>query len=215
LTYIDSKGDGRYVLSNGKDQTMKLWDMRKMMDPGEFQRSNLARNKRESNFDYRWGGAQLPDFPEHSNDISLVTFRGHEVTKTLIRCHFSPPVSSGSQYVYTGSADGRVFIYNLDGTYAKIIDMGADQGSKLRRASCIRDASWSPNAPALAASSFTGGIYGEGGMVSLHAYGNDDMVEGEEDGEELVPGEVGGAVRIMDPMGRSYRAPPPRATRFH
>ena len=31
LTYVDSKGDGRYVLSNGKDQTMKLWDLRKMM----------------------------------------------------------------------------------------------------------------------------------------------------------------------------------------
>lgn len=28
VTYIDSKGDGRYVLSNGKDQCMKLWDMR-------------------------------------------------------------------------------------------------------------------------------------------------------------------------------------------
>lgn len=28
LTYVDSKGDGRYVLSNAKDQTMKLWDIR-------------------------------------------------------------------------------------------------------------------------------------------------------------------------------------------
>lgn len=28
LTYVDSKGDGRYVLSNSKDQTMKLWDIR-------------------------------------------------------------------------------------------------------------------------------------------------------------------------------------------
>jgi DDB1- and CUL4-associated factor 11 len=31
LTYIDSKGDGRYVISNGKDQTCKLWDLRKMI----------------------------------------------------------------------------------------------------------------------------------------------------------------------------------------
>ena len=31
LTYIDSKGDGRYVISNGKDQTCKLWDLRSMI----------------------------------------------------------------------------------------------------------------------------------------------------------------------------------------
>lgn len=37
VTYIDSKGDGRYVISNGKDQTCKLWDLRKMIstDKGE------------------------------------------------------------------------------------------------------------------------------------------------------------------------------------
>jgi len=28
ITSIASKGDGRYVLSNGKDQQMKLWDLR-------------------------------------------------------------------------------------------------------------------------------------------------------------------------------------------
>ena len=31
ITYIDSKGDGRYVISNGKDQTCKLWDLRNMV----------------------------------------------------------------------------------------------------------------------------------------------------------------------------------------
>jgi WD repeat-containing protein 23 len=35
LTYIDSKGDGRYVISNGKDQTCKLWDLRKMINTDE------------------------------------------------------------------------------------------------------------------------------------------------------------------------------------
>lgn len=30
ITYIDTRGDGRYFISNGKDQTIKLWDIRKM-----------------------------------------------------------------------------------------------------------------------------------------------------------------------------------------
>ncbi len=31
LTYVAPKGDGRYIISNGKDQTLKLWDLRKMV----------------------------------------------------------------------------------------------------------------------------------------------------------------------------------------
>lgn len=30
VTFINSRGDGRYLISNGKDQTTKLWDIRKM-----------------------------------------------------------------------------------------------------------------------------------------------------------------------------------------
>lgn len=30
ITFIDSRGDGRYFISNGKDQAIKLWDIRKM-----------------------------------------------------------------------------------------------------------------------------------------------------------------------------------------
>lgn len=30
ITFINSRGDGRYLISNGKDQTTKLWDIRKM-----------------------------------------------------------------------------------------------------------------------------------------------------------------------------------------
>lgn len=40
LTYIDSKGDGRYVISNGKDQTCKLWDLRKMVSTDQGERLN-------------------------------------------------------------------------------------------------------------------------------------------------------------------------------
>jgi DDB1- and CUL4-associated factor 11 len=31
VTHICSKGDDKYIASNGKDQLMKLWDMRKLV----------------------------------------------------------------------------------------------------------------------------------------------------------------------------------------
>ncbi|CAL5425444.1 unnamed protein product [Camellia sinensis] len=30
ITFLDNRGDGRYFISNSKDQTIKLWDIRKM-----------------------------------------------------------------------------------------------------------------------------------------------------------------------------------------
>lgn len=105
LTYVDSKGDGRYVLSNGKDQMMKLWDLRKMIPASEFSKIDLR--SYSTKFDYRFMPYSDLDYRPHPHDCSVVTFRGHRVLKTLIRCHFSPPGSTNSRYVYSGSEDGR------------------------------------------------------------------------------------------------------------
>src|SRR5271155_3394709 len=58
ITFVASKGDGRYVISNGKDQTLKLWDIRKMMDPSDYDR--LPRKDYCTGFDYRWMVLPLP-----------------------------------------------------------------------------------------------------------------------------------------------------------
>lgn len=42
-----------------------------------------------------------------------MTYRGHSVLNTLIRCRFSPAYSTGQRYIYTGCAAGRVVIYDL------------------------------------------------------------------------------------------------------
>ncbi|KAI1106025.1 WD40 repeat-like protein [Jackrogersella minutella] len=196
LTYLDSKNDGRYLLSNGKDQSMKLWDLKMMYTTAQFEEMNPRRHTRYSEFDYRWGRFDEADWFPHPNDNSVVTFRGHKVLRTLIRCHFSPPGSTDSRYVYSGSHDGKVYIYNMDATIAGIIDvkMATSRTSALPRAggnfpqfyngeppgwsTVVRDASWHPTAPFIAASSLNGWDSAMG-TVSVHSYNESSSDEGE------------------------------------
>ncbi|KAJ7559677.1 hypothetical protein O6H91_04G096100 [Diphasiastrum complanatum] len=89
ITFIDSKRDGRHFISNGKDQTLKLWDIRKMSS-GPPNRSKLPKIP-TFNWDYRW--MEYPGMNKdirHPYDQSLMTYKGHLVLQTLIRCYFSP-----------------------------------------------------------------------------------------------------------------------------
>lgn len=161
LTYIDSKGDGRYILSNGKDQSMKLWDLRMVMSTDRYRELDPMTKTRFSGYDYRVSHYDDEDWDVHPDDNSLVTFRGHQVLNTLIRCHFSPPSATNSRYVYSGSRDGKVYVWNMDATIADVIDVRkATMGSRPNDghrgffradgggwSTCVRDASWHPNAP--------------------------------------------------------------------
>ena len=174
LTHIVGKGDGRYVLTNGKDQCAKLWDLRKMYSASEFRA--LPRVEPRFSWDYRWAhypvrtawgecgcgevvvvvrlwpwivavGCQangkghdgcvcvcvcvffcvcvvcivcacvcvlrvcvdvVPHQAwgrpyKHPHDCSVMTYRGHVVLNTLIRCYFSPQPNTGQRYIYSGS----------------------------------------------------------------------------------------------------------------
>ncbi|KJZ79355.1 hypothetical protein HIM_01506 [Hirsutella minnesotensis 3608] len=183
LTYIDSKGDGRYILSNGKDQSMKLWDLRMAKSTAQFREETCRGRNYGGNFDYRREVYDEEDWDPHPNDNSLVTFRGHKVLRTLIRCHFSPPSSTNSRYVYSGSADGKVYVWNLDATLAGTIDVRkATMGTRRRDrhtrhwfnepggwGTCVRDASWHPSAPVMVASAWNGYSLSRG-TCSLHAF---------------------------------------------
>ncbi|XP_043719249.1 LEC14B homolog isoform X1 [Telopea speciosissima] len=144
ITFIDSRGDGRYFISNGKDQTIKLWDIRKMSSS-----ATCNTRFRNSEWDYRW-----MDYPDeardrrHPCDQSLTTYRGHSVLRTLIRCYFSPAYSTGQKYIYTGSNDHCVYIYDL---------VSGTQVARLEyHDSTVRDCSWHPSYPMLVSSSWDG-----------------------------------------------------------
>lgn len=195
ITSIDSKRDGRYVLSNSKDQSMKLWDLRKMSTKDDY--DGVRSSLRRSRFDYRYMDYDPADHKPNPRDTSLVTFRGHRVLKTLIRCHFSPPSSTDSRYVFSGSEDGAVYIYNLDGTVAGKIDvLQATGGTHSRRprrgmtpghfltegaeaGACVRDASWHPHAPIIAATSWNGNGLARG-SCTVHSWA-DGAVDDEGD----------------------------------
>ncbi|EHA8588766.1 LEC14B protein [Cocos nucifera] len=145
VTFIDSRGDGRYFISNGKDQTIKMWDIRKMSSSVNCFRPRI------SNWDYRY--TQYPPhkkYMKHPSDQSLATYRGHSVLRTLIRCYFSPAYSTGQKYIYTGSHDACVYIYDVvSGDQVERLD-----GHQLP----VRDCSWHPYYPMLVSSSWDGRI---------------------------------------------------------
>ena len=91
VAHIASKGDGVYLASNSKDQLLKIWDIRKTVQyDGESRDQTLP--KQDPTFDYRYG-AKYPKVNQqvrHASDSSVLTFKGHAVYSTLIRCQFSP-----------------------------------------------------------------------------------------------------------------------------
>ncbi|ETE67970.1 DDB1- and CUL4-associated factor 11, partial [Ophiophagus hannah] len=123
-------GDARYLISNSKDQTIKLWDMRKFSGQEGLEASRHAVTQQI--WDYRW--QQVPK----------------KVLHTLIRCRFSPPHSTGQQYIYSGCSTGRVVVYDLlSGLIVKKL---------VNHQACVRDVSWHPYEEKIVSSSWDGNV---------------------------------------------------------
>jgi len=75
---------------------MKLWDVRMMVTMSQFTEIE-ALGISSSGYDYRM--QSCPPMAPHPRDVSVSTFRGHKVLKTLIRCHFAPENCTGQKYV--------------------------------------------------------------------------------------------------------------------
>ncbi|PIK37876.1 putative DDB1- and CUL4-associated factor 11, partial [Apostichopus japonicus] len=108
ITFIDTKGDTRHLISNSKDQSIKLWDMRCFSSENAVE--NARRAVAQQEWDYRWQRA-----PRRSRrrilvkgDTSLMTYRGHGVLHTLLRCRFSPKFTTDQNYIYSACATGKV-----------------------------------------------------------------------------------------------------------
>ncbi|RKP11028.1 WD40-repeat-containing domain protein, partial [Thamnocephalis sphaerospora] len=182
ITFVSSKGDGRYCLSNGKDQAMKLWDIRMMMSFSKL--CELPRVDFRSDWDYSFMEYPMRTAISHPNDCSVQTYKGHRVLRTLIRCYFSPAFSTEQRYVYSGSEDGRIHVYNLDGSVRQILNVRPALGlppsipARSRRHqylddgrgyAVVRDVSWHPHLPVIASTTWRG-RNGTNGSIVVHTY---------------------------------------------
>uniref|UniRef100_A0AAY4B9K6 DDB1- and CUL4-associated factor 11 n=1 Tax=Denticeps clupeoides TaxID=299321 RepID=A0AAY4B9K6_9TELE len=150
ITFIHSKGDARYLISNSKDQSIKLWDVRKFSPKEGLAASRLAVT--QQNWDYRWQQVPQRALKRHklTGDTSVMTYRGHGVLHTLIRCRFSPEFSTGQKFIYTGCSTGKVVIYDvLTGCVVSRLT-GHD--------ACVRDVSWHPYQDNIVSCSWDGAV---------------------------------------------------------
>lgn len=147
ITSLDGRRDSIYFVSNSKDQKAKLWDVR---IPSEQTAINITKCVVSyQHWDYRWQAAPSSlGGLKHKEDCSVATYSGHTVRSTLISAKFSPAYSTGQRYIYTGSHDGKIYIYDIltGETKAKLFNHNAP----------IRDCSWHPYETWLCSSSWDG-----------------------------------------------------------
>ena len=153
IVHIDSRGDGRYLISNSKDQTIKCWDIRQMSTMSNAFSERKSRDVPRFRWDYRW--MQYPATGRlvvHPRDGSVTTYRGHSVMNTLCRAYWSPQFTTVQRYIYAGCALGKIHIYDLiSSKRIKVLSQHAD---------AVRDCSWHPYLPLLVSVGFDGHVLG-------------------------------------------------------
>ena len=108
ITSVDITNWGRYIASNGKDQWVKLWDIRKMLPPSKYEKAK----RRWIVYDYRLTKFDTSKAFIHENDNSLFTFTGHTTHLTQISCSFSPQSWTSERFIEWGSFCGCTNIYD-------------------------------------------------------------------------------------------------------
>ncbi|TRY83724.1 hypothetical protein DNTS_021907, partial [Danionella cerebrum] len=131
-------------------KTIKLWDVRKFSPKEGLAASRLAVT--QQNWDYRWQQVPQRALKKHklTGDTSVMTYRGHGVLHTLIRCRFSPEFSTGQKFIYTGCSTGKIIIYD--------VLTGAVVAKLSNHDACVRDVSWHPYNNNMVSSSWDGAI---------------------------------------------------------
>jgi WD repeat-containing protein 23 len=108
ITSVDITDNGTFIASNGKDQVVKLWDIRKSLPASVYS----CTKRKYIEYDYRNTGFDKSKTFVHEADNSILTFKGHMTHYTQIRWKFSPHSWTGERFIACGSFCGCTIIYD-------------------------------------------------------------------------------------------------------
>jgi hypothetical protein len=152
ITSLDSRGDERYIVSNCKDQTAKIFDLRRAATEMAVIRAGMDQTHRSLNVvDYRAGPQLTTTFVTTRMDNSERTLTGHNVYYTLLRSRFSPLDSTGGRYIACGATDGQIAVYDILTGSSRYL-------AERRFSEIIRDVTWHPDGMHIAAACIDGAI---------------------------------------------------------
>lgn len=168
-----------------------------MMSDVDFERLRLDRRSYGiDGWDYRQSFYAKPRYQQHPHDNSVMTYRGHAVLRTLIRCHFSPAATTNQRYIYSGSSDGKIHVWSLDGRVVSVLDRQESHplihpetgeyndpsdydlrtttkraaAGRRARGSTVRDVSWHPYEPMMMSTAWEEGRGSVAGSIALHEW---------------------------------------------
>lgn len=99
---------------------------------------------------------------------------GHRVLRTQVRCSFSPLNTTNSRFLYTGSDDAKVYIYDImTGEKISVLTPSGGEDFMFGERDLVRDVSWHPHKPYLSCTSFFGKI----SVYKFFAGGNEAVVD--------------------------------------
>ncbi|PRP82618.1 hypothetical protein PROFUN_04923 [Planoprotostelium fungivorum] len=144
VTYMEET-NGNIIITGSDDQKCKVWDRRQLSENatpqavmrGHFRGITHVSSKGDGRYFLSNGKDQtlrLWDLRNPAENVS--TYSGHTVASTLIRAYFSPAHTTGQKYIYSGSHNGCIYVWDvLTGAVVKKI---------VAHSATIRDVSWHP-----------------------------------------------------------------------
>ena len=110
VAHLDSRGDGRYLISNCETRRSSCGTFGRWWSPRRSARRAGDPRRRGTGIT----GMRFPaeGWTSGLDDVSVQTYRGHVVDQTPSRTYLVPE-TTGQRYLYSGSSDGRVVFWDV------------------------------------------------------------------------------------------------------